>query len=552
MKLLELKCQHFLSLASFTLEFAKPVTLICGHNEAGKTSVANAISFALTGLPRRADITKKKDLAYLVTHGQKLGKVRATVSHEGNNLAYERAITTGFCSQADIDDPWFECCLDMHRFSNLDAERRRRLLFSDRPTFKSVAELAKRRFHLNHDLLFRYRNWIETGFDQAMEKIRADIRELKGEWKGVTAETWGAEKGGVWEAQTPNKPQAIKGGEKAVIGDISILRKELAAIQSEKGVIKKKIAEIEGQSALLAQMEKDANLDKDFTKIMADLEQEHVRAEEKAFSGREVMEGVQSCPHCGGALAISRHRVIPVQLKGTESAQAALKAIEERIEEVEQEAKAAKLARDQIEKTRRELESTDSYQARITEIQRQVARYQEMIAENQQWMDASEHYAMHLKHGKDLEKRALKIHQEILGLNTIAQALSGDGIPAVLGAEKLERINAMLHESAKQTGWREVHISEDGEIGADGEPYFLLSESAQWRADAQLTLVLGQVSGWKMAVLDRMDVLDIKGRSKALRWLSEAHKVMDTIIVMATLKEKPSMDANFLQVEWLY
>ena len=129
MKLRSLKTANFLSLDSFAMNFAKPVVLVCGHNEVGKTSIANAVSFALTGLPRRADINKKKDLAHLVTHGKQGGKVLLGVEHDGQSLAYERAVISGACSQANVDDQWFQCCLDMHKFSSLSTDERKRLLF---------------------------------------------------------------------------------------------------------------------------------------------------------------------------------------------------------------------------------------------------------------------------------------------------------------------------------------------------------------------------------------------------------------------------------------
>lgn len=525
MKLHSLITKHFLSLDVSAFQFTKPVTLFCGHNEVGKTSIANAVSFALTGLPRRADIDKKKDLIQLVTHGQKAGKVTLTIEHDGQQLDYERAVTTGICSQANIDDPWMQCCLDMHRFSGLSPEDRKRLLFGAKPDYEAVLELAVSHFGITKTLLEDYRSWIETGFDAALEKLREDVRELKGEWRGVTGETWGSEKAETWarEAEEP-----------------TLTGIDVDDLEAQKATLTQQIAEIAGKHALLAQLEKTANSDKDYRRLLDDLQHEHVRAEEKAFSGQEVLEGVQSCPHCGKALAVSRKKIIAVQLKGTESAQANLKAIEARMEELESQMQAAKIAREQLESARSEIPDSGKLQEQLSEIESLLA---DTYQADKDW-DAYES-------ATEVTRKAAEVHRSISMRIALGKALSPDGIPEILGVQKLDAFNALLDKHAFNAGWPLVRMRSDGEIVRGATPYFLLSESAQWRCDALVTLALAELSEWRMAILDRMDVLDIPGRVQALRWLSKAYTALDTILVMATLKEAPTIAADWLQTIWL-
>ncbi|MFX5611511.1 hypothetical protein ABTD85_24050, partial [Acinetobacter baumannii] len=76
-------------------------------------------------------------------------------------------------------------------------------------------------------------------------------------------------------------------------------------------------------------------------------------------------------------------------------------------------------------------------------------------------------------------------------------------------------------------------------ITAGGRAYGLLSESEQWRTDAMIAQAVAQVTGLRILMLDRFDVLDLPGRSDAINWLhslaEEGH--IETALVFGTLKQ---------------
>ena len=84
-------------------------------------------------------------------------------------------------------------------------------------------------------------------------------------------------------------------------------------------------------------------------------------------------------------------------------------------------------------------------------------------------------------------------------------------------------------------------INSDMGIMAGGRPYALLSESEQWRADALIGAAIAELSGLRLLVLDRFDVLDVKGREDALYWLDgmALDGKIDTALVFGTLKALP-------------
>jgi hypothetical protein len=102
----------------------------------------------------------------------------------------------------------------------------------------------------------------------------------------------------------------------------------------------------------------------------------------------------------------------------------------------------------------------------------------------------------------------------------------------------------MLHGLSQDAGWARVQISRDMDITADGRAYGLLSESEQWRTDTLLALMIAQLSGLKLVVLDRFDVLDLVGRSQLLDLLCDLAEdgALESAVVCGTMKKAMPSD----------
>lgn len=97
-------------------------------------------------------------------------------------------------------------------------------------------------------------------------------------------------------------------------------------------------------------------------------------------------------------------------------------------------------------------------------------------------------------------------------------------------------------------------ITPDMEITYGGRLYGLCSESEKWRADAMITEAISNLSGLRMMVLDRMDVLEPADRTSLIVWMDilvEDLQALDTCIVMATLKEPPKKLPACFQCFWM-
>ena len=150
-------------------------------------------------------------------------------------------------------------------------------------------------------------------------------------------------------------------------------------------------------------------------------------------------------------------------------------------------------------------------------------------------------------------KKAAQAHADVMAWLAIADALAPDGIPAEMLADAIDPINASLRGHAMAAEWAETLISSDMDILAAGRPYALLSESEKWRADAMIGAAIAELSGLRMLVLDRFDVLDAKGREDLIYWLDAmaAEGLLDTALVFGTMKALPAGLPETITPVWI-
>ncbi|WP_265322753.1 hypothetical protein [Pseudomonas aeruginosa] len=154
---------------------------------------------------------------------------------------------------------------------------------------------------------------------------------------------------------------------------------------------------------------------------------------------------------------------------------------------------------------------------------------------------------------QDVIKQAAGFHAEVCAWSTLADALSPAGIPAEILADAIGPVNELLQRLSGTAGWSPVQISADIDVTFGGRLYGLLSESERWRCDATLALAIATISGLRLALLDRLDVLDLPSRSQALTLLRAVtmDKEIDSVIVAGTLKEPMAKTPAWLQAVWI-
>ena len=560
MKLTHITAQNYLGARAVDLPVTAPVLLVAGKNGAGKSSIQEAVRHALAGDAARVSL--KKEFRALITEGADAGF--ATVTTDSG----ERSIVLPSGKGVHQDHPALPFVLDPSRFAQLGADERRQFLFGlfglsadGEAVLSSMrargADMAK--FGLVRQLL-------HVSFDAAAKDAQAKARDAKAAWKAVTGgETWGKEKASTWQAPKPAETysrEQVKTAEKllaetdAQIEETNQRIGELRAAARQRAEAEARVSELRIKAARLPALRE---------KLARD-EAEHAEWSAKLAAlpppGGKQPEPI-GCPCCGAALMIDDGgKLAPYQLAKNGALDPDLEAKRKQQQDAvdlfarsvandRRDIAAAEAAAAEIEAAEKILAETspgytEAAEATLADLKAdrkaRAATLETMCAANRQAQAADE-----------TTRKAAGYHADVLAWLLIADALSPDGIPAELLAAALDPINAHLLDFSNMAEWADVLINSDMGIMAGGRPYALLSESEQWRADALIGAAIAELSGLRLLVLDRFDVLDVKGREDALYWLDGMAQdgKIDTALVFGTLKALPSGLPETIQPVWI-
>lgn len=565
MKITAIKTANFLGARDVDLKIAKPICLVAGKNASGKSSLQEAVRMALTGEPARVNL--KKDYGRLITEGQTVGY--AVVDHDGERSAI--TLPNGAHEHTGQSRPpaILPFVLDAQRFASLDTNDRRAFLFglsglrADGETV-SARLLAK---GCNAAKVEEISPHLRAGFDAAHKEAQGRARESKAAWRATTGETYGSVKAATWKA---NKPSHDGDG-------LRLAREELARIaeQIEKGVAD--IAVMQSAAARQAQQSEKiaglreraaryAGIDAKLRKDEAELKEWQAKVEHEARRGGKQMptEPTYTCPVCSAKL---RHDHANGALVEFTPPPVVSHPDPEKLAEYQ---KARDLLARSVENDKRDLEAADLAARTLAEIDdarsdpapspEEIGAKKSQLAEARKEqtrlagvvkaLEADERAAAIADEKTDL---ARSHHHDVLHWEAIADALAPSGIQGEMLAEALEPINDRLARSANETEWLRVGINADMGISADGRPYALLSESERWRADAMIAEAVSFLSGVRLLVLDRVDVLDLDGRADLLYWmdgLAEDGEI-DSALLFATLKALPVKLPENIEAIWI-
>jgi hypothetical protein len=193
----KLKIINFLGVRQLEVELGK-LTMFCGDNAAGKSSMQQALRYALTAEPTR--VSAKSEYAMLVNDGGKKSEVEV-VMDDGEVFACS---ITGSGKRSgepnDVPDV-LPFLLDQTRFADrASPAERRELLFSllAEPV-KADKVLAKVRM-LGGDVGFaeKVTPLLRSGFSTMQAQCEEYAKEQRAAWKSITGETYGADKAPNW------------------------------------------------------------------------------------------------------------------------------------------------------------------------------------------------------------------------------------------------------------------------------------------------------------------------------------------------------------------
>jgi len=588
MKLTSINVQNFLGIRAAEVQLTTPVTLFAGRNGAGKSSLQEAVRMALTGEAVRVDL--KKHYGQLVTEGA--GSGFAEVGIEGGARACVALPSGKTTSLADYAPPAaLPCVLDAQRFARMAANERRAFLFRLMGLGAGATEVKRRLLDKGCDdkKADAILPLLRAGFDAGHAEAQAKARGEKAAWHAITGETYGEKKAATWAAAKPAfnaaAPADLRQRLVAADAELAAANQCLGALQADQqrhAAAVKRLAELREKAGRYARISDKLTQDEDQLHVWTAKVEDTRR---RAAGGRKVglvhdlahhlneslrmaipfgdMDAQQRQQLAASNAALDRYTTEHGAIGDGEAADI------EALANLPEHEKALQLLQSAVANDRRDLAEADAAAKAVVELEAAAGD-----APSEAEIDAARAHlraaqagrgeiAAHLEAQRSAERQAaqadastaqaLAAHQSALAWGAIADALAPDGIPGDMLNEALGPLNARLAEAAEIAQWAAVTVARDMQVLAAGRPYALLSESEQWRADAMLAEAVAHLSGIKVLVLDRLDVLDLPGRADLIAWLDALAQggEINTALIFGTLKALPAILPATVAAHWV-
>ncbi len=591
MKLNSISVTGLIAARNVFVDCTRPVQLIASDvNEAGKTSVLEAVELVLGCIPRSL---LKKDVAALVSDGYEKASIdvlssegagKAAITASGKIKAQaigcgEHALA-GYLMHPDTIAP-----TGAKRPDDLKAA-----LFAALGLSADHAAVAKQLLSRKRDpaLVAQVQPMLRAGFEAAAKHAASTATQLKGEWKAITAETWGSEKGAAWSAPVPTAPTAQQVSDiRAHVDRVERIKNEaqntLAALQERKRAQDARITQAQGYETTIASKERvTRKLETDRTnlaqaqKLVQELEakagdapreglvHDLAAALDDALTNLDFIGHMNSPTKARAALDsyIAQYGEPGQRTGGDPEARATLPGARQSLE----------LMQKAVTNSERDLAGVVAAEASLAALQAagadqpvllaHIAAAQSEVDLAKQGFEVAQAELIRAGQLTDAAagaasktERAQAIHTQIMGWLDIASDLEPSGIPGEMLAQAIGPVNAHMLRSCEYLGLEAVVLGAGMSVSKGGHPYQMLSKGGQWIVSAVLAVALAVVSGQRWVALDGLDVLGASARVDVLSWLDwlADERELETALVTATLKTRPSLDAlENINVTWIY
>ncbi|MER2511999.1 MAG: AAA family ATPase [Nitrosomonas ureae] len=547
------------------IEINSPITLVCGANRAGKSSLYNGIRHAFTGVNPCEPLKKNYGLLINRNDGNNIGYT--FVDYNGNQRACITLPngTHELTEQLPFALPYL---LNPSLFAASTTDERRQFLFnlgSLRSDGKEVSEKLLKRGCSEGDV-DEVLPFLKSSFDNAHKHATNKIKEARANWKATTGEVYGDKKAEGWKAQKPEVDTealaALKDRIITVDDEIEVRSQNMGAIQAEVNEVKARNSEV---IRLRDIAEKTGRIEE---KLKKD-QQEVIVWIGKVNDARLLSNGLApgstacKCPCCEEELIFNGKELIKRDgdLHGDDEAAAklpeyekTLKMLRNAVANGERDLQAAITARDQLAV----LEKQNGQAPNETALTELKAKIESLKATRKQLKDELDSLEAKVNAAKEADQKttlAAKYHEEAKAWDLIATALSPEGIPSEMLSAALDPVNARIAWSVQALNFPgKVSIGKDMTVFEDdGKLYAFASKATKLLIDSMIAEAISYVSGIKFFMIDEWDLLDMPSRSTYLNWLidlSENNEI-DSVILFGTLKMQPTGLPSTISSFWI-
>ncbi len=563
MKLNRISVEGYQKITNLDIDIRAQILFVAGANEAGKTSLADAIRHTFIGEAGRVKL--KKDFGDLVNDEFKQGVVSLEWSRGGNIGGSSLVIPAGTRTSDLEPTTAHQCLFDFRHFTSMPANDRRSLIFGMSKVRLNGATIRDKLIAAaaSPAKVEAIAPILLAGFEAAEKQAKANVSEARGAWKATTGEAYGSVKAVTWKA-------AAMDWSLAAIETAQAMSDMAGELVNEANIDLGKLIEHHRTAATMAQTKAWTESAGTILRIETKLEKDEAELVEWTVkvddtrakaSGARVDTSAMNCPHCAG-LVVLRHGKLqayesPQQVADPEAIrnlpiyEASLSTMRSAVDNDKRDLKASKLARDKL----KEIGNSPTKEALEDELASERKRIKTLVdslTDARKNLDAElAKKDAALKSSRDTDKAA-GYHNDVQDWDAIAALLAPSGIQSQMTTEALTPLRERLQSTAKATGWHCVTIDDDMTVRIGGRPYSLNSQSAKWRADVAITEAISFISKEQFFMVDEVDVLDLTNRAALLKWLHGLanNGQIDTVLVAGTLKELPLLPPTF-QTEWL-
>jgi hypothetical protein len=555
-KISKIEVANVLGLHRADIDITTPILMVLGNNEAGKSSLRDAISMAILGDPVRVKL--KKDYGQLLHQDAKKGRVTLL---QGADLLAEYKLPGGeHACEPIVGADFLPYVISPQLTASLPDKDLRTMLFQLTKCKASPDVTAKLLIARGADekLVEEVKPMLRAGFPSAAKDAAERATQAKGAFRALTGENWGSVQSEGWELVIPDAPDMPDVSPAAI--DAVIEQHAAVLVNIEKGIAF--IAGLEAKTEqantfytrrdelaeafeLLGRAQIKLDTDK---KTLEELERTLAQSQDKLKAMQAGVVPVP-CPCCGEELRITGQTLAKFEGQKADTkattdlaldvtkAKAAVDMLKRTIENDLKAVTTAENAGADL-KALEEAGCPEVKDGALTNAQAKLTECRLLADKLRAKVEAMKQRREMIDGAEATTAKAAQHHKEVMAWLLIADALKPDGIPADILSTALKPVNDSLAILSRLSGWKKVEISPDMQITADGRVYGLMSESAKWRIDTLLALAISQISELRFVTLDRFDVLDMVGRKQLIGMLMQLAEMglVDQAIILGTLK----------------
>ena len=375
----------------------------------------------------------------------------------------------------------------------------------------------------------------DRGWEPTEAVFSERSREAKRQWQAISGRNYGSRIAADWRPDSWHADYDSMTVSQAE-GAVTDARDAVSALHQVQAISLAEAEEAEAARARIPELRekleaaegafRSRNAEMNAVPLATAIDREATAKRVLAATRAAASESVAACPHCGEPLAVVGDQIV---VYSSDAHEESIGLAQEELGEAVRELQAARSASADLAKSvadasqylqiaRTDLgvaEHAAGKSGVIDDPERRAA-----IAEAEQAVEDARAVVPVIQARAD----AAALQQTISRYESIARAIGPQGVRARMLAEGLGQINAGLDVLAEVTEWPRVRIAADGSVTLADRPLPLCSGSERWRAQACIQLTLAAITGAKMVVLDRTDLLDGHNRASLVRGI---HRVVE-------------------------